>query len=174
LNVTGTPCQSAPGRSPGTGNGHLRYSASATGRGPNAKWDTGLGITSGQAKADHKANPLVPTALGYKDDAAGKKVTVKYTWQGDSTLDGVVNIADDYFNFLDGFNGVGTSWFYGDFNYDGTIDIANDYFAFLDGYNLQSGTLGGLEADPPAIPEPASALLVAVGAVLAMLRRKGP
>ena len=147
----------------------------AAGCGPNAKWDTGLGITSGQAKADHQADPVVPTALGYRDDTTSQKVAVKYTWQGDSTLDGVVNIADDFFNFLDGFNGAApVSWYAGDFNYDDAIDIANDYFAFLDGYNLQSGQLGGLEGDLPAIPEPASALLVGVGAVLAMLRRKGP
>jgi len=134
------------------------------------KWD-GLGITSGQAQADHAADPLAPTALGYRDDTAAEEITVKYTWQGDSTLDGKVDIADDYFAFLDGFNGVGAGWFYGDFNYDGQIDIANDYFAFLDGFNLQSGQLGGLDADPSAVPEPATLALVALGA-LALLRRR--
>ena len=132
-------------------------------------WD-GLGITSAAAKADRLASPLVPTALGYRDDTTAKKVTVKYTWLGDSDLDGVVDIADDYFAFLDGLNGVGTSWYYGDYNYDGVVDIANDYFAFLDGFNMQTGQLGGVEAGP--IPEPASALLMGVGAILVTLRRK--
>ena len=144
----------------------------ASGCGSEAKWDTGLGITSSQAKADHAADPLVPTALGYRDDTAGKKITVKYTWQGDTNLDGKIDIADDYFNFLDGFNGVGLSWFYGDFNYDGSIDIANDYFMFLDGYNLQTGELGGLDGDLPSIPEPATLGLLGAGLLAAMLRRR--
>ena len=138
----------------------------------NGKWD-GLGITSSTCQADHAADPLVPTALGYRDDTGAQKVTVKYTWQGDSTLNGKVDIADDYFAFLDGFNGVGTGWFYGDFNYDGTIDIANDYFMFLDGFNMQTGTLGGgLDGDFFPSPEPATLSVLGLGALGLLARRQ--
>ncbi|MBC7783958.1 MAG: hypothetical protein H7144_08960, partial [Burkholderiales bacterium] len=86
-------------------------------------------------------------------------VLVKYTWRGDTNLDGVVN-GSDYALADTGFSG-GTSggWFYGDVNYDGAVN-GSDYALIDTGFSSQSGPL----------PEPASLGALAVSA-LCLLRR---
>jgi len=96
-------------------------------------------------------------------------VTVKYTWIGDANCDGVVDIPNDFFAYLDGLNGVGTGWSFGDFNLDGTIDVANDFFAYLDDLNMQTGPLGG---NLGAVPEPATLTLLALGCLGLAARRR--
>jgi hypothetical protein len=59
-------------------------------------------------------------------------VLLKFTWGGDATLDGKINI-DDY-GRIDGHvaqSGVVFGWFNGDFNYDGKINI--DDYGIIDG-----------------------------------------
>jgi hypothetical protein len=66
-------------------------------------------------------------------------VLVKYTWDGDANLDGVVN-ADDYFQIDSGYITQSKGWYNGDFNYDDVIN-ADDYFLIDSAYIGQSGPL---------------------------------
>jgi hypothetical protein len=64
---------------------------------------------------------------------------VKYTWLGDTDLNGQIDF-DDY-TFLDfGFNTGGSDWFHGDFDYNGQVDF-DDYIWIDLGFNTQNGTL---------------------------------
>jgi hypothetical protein len=97
----------------------------------------GNGIDSSAAHND----PTFRTALGYLDN--GTNVTVKYTYYGDSNLDGSVTVAD-FQRYLDGLAAGGSTWGQGDFTYDGRVDIGNDFNLFLVGYLKQGGALGDL------------------------------
>jgi hypothetical protein len=66
-------------------------------------------------------------------------VLVKYTWDGDANLDGVVN-ADDYFQIDSGYITQAKGYQNGDFNYDDIIN-ADDYFLIDSAYIGQSGSL---------------------------------
>ncbi|CAN5711300.1 hypothetical protein BH09PLA1_BH09PLA1_03310 [soil metagenome] len=115
----------------------------------NGNW-TGLGIRSSAAAAASPKN----TALGYAEASQiygvgggtfngqavdGTSVLVKYTWYGDTDLNGVVNF-DDYARTDNGFNNAGNDWFHGDFNYNSVVNF--DDYALIDlAFNTQSGTL---------------------------------
>ncbi|MCY2951955.1 MAG: putative Ig domain-containing protein [Planctomycetota bacterium] len=94
----------------------------------------GFGISSSTAKADKTGM----TGLGIRLLGNGN-VLVKYTWDGDGNLDGVVN-ADDYFMIDSGYILQAKGYQNGDFNYDGVID-ADDYFLIDSAYIGQSGVL---------------------------------
>ncbi|MCY2954359.1 MAG: hypothetical protein NTU53_20705 [Planctomycetota bacterium] len=66
-------------------------------------------------------------------------VLVKYTWNGDANLDGMVN-ADDYFQIDSGFIAQKKGWYNGDFNYDNVVN-ADDYFLIDSAFIGQSGPL---------------------------------
>lgn len=98
----------------------------------NGAWN-GQGITSSLAAA----SPTHSTALGY--GLVSPTLLVKYTYYGDTDLDGIVNF-DDYSRADAGFNNAGTDWFHGDFNYDGVVNF--DDFSLIDlAFNTQTGTL---------------------------------
>ncbi|MBC8106858.1 MAG: hypothetical protein H7Z14_09740 [Anaerolineae bacterium] len=115
----------------------------ATGRNGGA-WN-GPGLSSGAAREDHR------TALGYVDNTllhyttfSGQNVNdtcvlVKYTWHGDTDLNGVVDF-DDYSRIDAGFSNNRTGWFNGDVDYNGIIDF-DDYSLIDMAFNTQSGTL---------------------------------
>ncbi len=157
----------------------------------------GFGIASLAAANDasHK------TALGYADAAdvgltsvdgaaiAGNAVVVRYTYYGDSSLDGKVDLGNDFNLFLQGFLGKGSGWEFGDYNYDGVVNVA-DFKMFIDGFKAQGGSLGELDAAVladgllsnaqratllAAVPEPSCAAIMAVGAwgLLSRKRRRG-
>ena len=94
------------------------------------KW-TGWGITSSSAASD--AGGL--TGLGVAPNEEGE-VVVKYGWNGDTNLDGVVN-ADDYFLIDSGFITQAGGYQNGDLNYDGVVN-ADDY-SLIDGAFLGQG-----------------------------------
>ena len=54
----------------------------------------------------------------------------KFTYGGDATLDGKINI-DDYVKIDSGIAGGFTGWSNGDFNYDGKVNI-DDYITVID------------------------------------------
>jgi len=89
-------------------------------------------------------------------------VLVKYTWNGDMNLDGVVN-ADDYFLIDTGFITQGTVYRNGDLNYDGVAN-ADDYFMIDSAFLGQSAPLSSPVADDaeegPVVALPSAAAMV--------------
>jgi len=71
-------------------------------------------------------------------------VLVKYTWDGDMNLDGVVN-ADDYFLIDIGFLSQAGGYRNGDLNYDGVVN-ADDYFVMDIAFLEQTGPLAAAVA----------------------------
>ena len=59
---------------------------------------------------------------------------MKFTYTGDSTLDGIID-NDDFGQFLYGFNGGGAArWLNGDFDFSGVVDN-DDYGDLVTGTN---------------------------------------
>jgi hypothetical protein len=97
-------------------------------------------------------------------------VLVKYTYLGDTNLDGVVD-ANDLANVLAGQAGGLTGWVNGDTNYDGVVnaaDLANVLNSLSHQYGSFGNSFGG--GTGGAVPEPTAALLS--GAPLALLARR--
>jgi len=95
-----------------------------------------LGVLSGQ-----QYRSVFGSGATFDGFAVGDSdVLVKFTYYGDSDLNGVVNF-DDYARIDSGFNsGLGNEWFEGDFDLNGAVNF--DDYALLDlGFNTQSGTL---------------------------------
>jgi fibronectin-binding autotransporter adhesin len=98
---------------------------------------------------------------------------VKYTYRGDTNLDGILD-ASDFNSVLSGITNALTGWDNGDINYDGVADAA-DYSLFLAAYTyyLSSGTpLASFTSPGAAIPEPASLALLAPALPLLLRRRR--
>ncbi|HEY1685606.1 MAG TPA: dockerin type I repeat-containing protein, partial [Tepidisphaeraceae bacterium] len=137
----------------------------------SGKWD-GTGLTSSVAANSPNANAL---AIGIVDNAAAgwttfenqpitsTSVLIRPTWYGDANLDGVVD-ATDLALLNAGEAGGLTGWQNGDFNYDGKIN-ADDLALFMLGNASQTGPLG-------SVPEPASALVLALAPLLMHRRRR--
>ena len=85
---------------------------------------TGL-IASGRIVSS-SANAQTTLGIG---ELVGGIVTVKYTYKGDATLDGKLNI-DDYVLIDSGISMGVAGWSNGDFNYDGKVNI--DDYTILD------------------------------------------
>jgi fibronectin-binding autotransporter adhesin len=157
----------------------------------NGHWN-GQGIQSSVAAKNASAN----TALGYGDAAdlgitsldgqpiTGNAVVIKYTYYGDSSLDGKVDLGNDFNLFLQGYLGKGSGWEFGDYNFDTATNVT-DFQMFIDGFKSQSGNLGSLDAVIAAssdltesqkaqflsfVPEPASALLLSTAACIFAMR----
>jgi hypothetical protein len=144
-------------------------------------WD-GFGIVSSAAAADpdgltglgiiDNADPVpggLTTWMGVDVDATC--ILVRYTWNGDSNLDGLVD-ADDYDvvdnSFVFGVGARGYGWWSGDLDGDGSID-ADDYDLIDNAFVFGGGPLGG---PPAAVPEPATLALVAFGALWLVRRAR--
>jgi fibronectin-binding autotransporter adhesin len=161
------------------------------------KTSAASGFTSGQFRSSIVAGDATHlTSLGYGDGAdLGLKlngtaltsaVVVKYTYVGDSSLDGKVDLGNDFDLFLDGYLGHGSTWEVGDYNYDGVVDNT-DFGMFIDGFKAQGGSLGDLdgviEASPllsgaqkasllAVVPEPASAAVMGIAGLACLSRRR--
>jgi hypothetical protein len=114
----------------------------------NGTW-AGPGITSSAAMLN--SNGMTGLATGQNDLG---EILVKYTWNGDANLDGLIN-ADDYFQIDSGYVTQSKGYQNGDFNYDDTIN-ADDYFLIDSAYIGQSGPLAA------SMPEAAVSADVAV------------
>jgi hypothetical protein len=131
---------------------------------------TGGNFTSiGVARAsDVRPATATATALWSGQTITGTDTLVMYTYGGDATLDGKINV-DDYIKIDNGISAHLTGWANGDFNYDGVINI-DDYTQFIDANIGTQGppfsTSGGAPAGPvSAVPEPIGALVVLAGLV---------
>ena len=127
---------------------------------------TGKGLTSSEA-AKHAAEqkPYTGLAAIINDkgdgsvfhakfasvDVGSNDVLVKYTYNGDANVDGVVN-ADDYFQIDQGYISHKGGYHNGDFNYDGVVN-ADDYF-LIDSAFL--GQTGPLATKPRPVETPAA------------------
>ena len=119
----------------------------------NGNWDQ-AGLTSSLAgAATHNA-----TAIGYT--TSGASATIRFTWLGDTNLDGVVYGAD-----LSAISASGTTWATGDFNYDGVVN-ADDYALFMLGAAYGSST--NISA---TLPEPAVVTALAGLAFSGVIKR---
>ena len=104
-------------------------------------------------------------------------VLVKFTYYGDSNLDGKVD-GSDYSNIDNGRLNNLTGWSNGDFNFDGVVN-GSDYTLIDNAFNSQGGQLQAEIAGPTtqafsvnqSVPEPAMGFPVGVFAA-AMLRRR--
>jgi hypothetical protein len=75
------------------------------------------------------------------DVSDGNEILVKFTYYGDSDLDGRV-AGSDFNQFAAGKSGDGTGWAFGDYDYTGSIPTGDDFNAFAAG---KSGyTSGGV------------------------------
>lgn len=154
----------------------------------NGLWN-GAGINSSSAATSPNAGEQGKTALGYGESAIilgasggtfggqlvdDTAVLVKYTYSGDSNLDGKVDITD--LGQLATNWQMSSVWTGGDFDYSGFVDITD--LGML-ATNWQAGVvsplgplfneaLGSLGLPTGSVPEPAVALLLS--AVPAMLR----
>jgi hypothetical protein len=128
----------------------------------------GLGSTAGDPLAtlavitndDGTGAPLYSTFDGVAVSATD--VLVKYTYFGDTDLNGYVD-ANDLANLLAGMSGNLTGWANGDFDYSGTVDSTDLslLLASLGGQGAPYGNPGGTSG---AVPEPSSLALLALGA----------
>jgi hypothetical protein len=129
--------------------------------------------TAGQVKGISGST----TALWGGETVSAGDALIMYTYGGDATLDGKINI-DDYVKIDSGIAGGLTGWANGDFNYDGKVNI-DDYTTVIDANIGIQGppfpTAGAVEnsSGVVAVPEPGSVgLLSALGLATASMRRR--
>jgi autotransporter-associated beta strand protein len=134
---------------------------------------TALGVATGSAVVGGSIDGVA---------VASGDLIVKYTYYGDTNLDGAVD-GSDYTNIDNGFNTGATGWQNGDFNYDGVVD-GSDYTLIDNAYNMQGTSLGTSSANliasataqiaggSSAVPEPTTLGMLGIGAVGLLARRK--
>jgi autotransporter-associated beta strand protein len=122
----------------------------------------GTGFATGQI---HSGTADAHKGLGFADD--GSKVSIAYTFFGDSNLDGMVTSAD-FVPIALNFNNATQKWTDADFNYDDVVN-ALDFNAFVTNFG------SALPAPVPAslgtlVPEPLS--LGGVSILLLSIKRR--
>jgi autotransporter-associated beta strand protein len=159
-----------------------------SGRGTGNLWDGAAGIVTSQTAAVGsnyttiavaQASDVRPATATATDLWAGQSITgtdtlVMYTYGGDATLDGKINI-DDYIRIDSGIASGLTGWSNGDFNYDGKVNI-DDYTQFIDSnigtQGAQFPTAGGIGGGVSAVPEPGAVMLFLIAAMPPLIARR--
>ena len=148
--------------------------------GTGGRW-TGKGLTSSAARGNSNTGLVVVPNFGltqFSGQLVGPDdVLVKYSWNGDANVDGVIN-SDDYFRIDSGFLAQPANPRYrdGDFNDDQQVN-SDDYFLIDSAFLGQTGTLDGGGAvagalQSVAVPEPGVALACIGFGALALRRRR--
>jgi autotransporter-associated beta strand protein len=166
----------------------------------NGNWNGAHGIVSSAAATDstylttlgvivNTANGTTPLygsggTLGNFDGISPvvTDVLVKYTYYGDTDLNGKVD-GSDYSRVDNAFSYNSlhpttplTGWFNGDFNYDGVIN-GSDYTLIDNAFNRQGTSLAAQVATQiaplsSAVPEPTTLGLLGIGAISLLARRR--
>lgn len=134
----------------------------------------GPGIDSSSAAASSGKFAVGYVDAGDSEGVAGE-IQTAYTLVGDTNLDGTVNLTD-LLGLLNSYGLTGQDWAHGDFNYDGTVNLT-DLLALLNNYGLSGGNVATSIPDSAsistgAVPEPASASLLMLGAGALLARRR--
>jgi hypothetical protein len=158
----------------------------------------GLGGAAGIVSSTAMADSTHLTAIGViqNDNGSGSPlyssfggvtgltntaVLVKYTYYGDTNLDGKVD-GSDYSRIDNGALNRLTGWFNGDFNYDGVVN-GSDYTLIDNAFNMQGAQISSEIVNPTAqvagtgtitsaVPEPATLGLLGFGAARMLGRQR--
>lgn len=122
----------------------------------------GLGIAEGGQLPDAGAG----LRTFFREAADNTSVLVRYTYRGDATLDGTVNITD-FANLAANFGESGR-WFDGDFNDDGQVNVS-DFALLASNFNETLRIDAGART---AVPEPALLGFVSALGLMAVRRRR--
>ncbi len=174
-NYTGLTGMVASGRNGNAWNGSGVITSQSAAQGSNY---TSIGIAKG---SDVFPNTATETGTWAGQTITGTDTLVMYTYGGDATLDGKINI-DDYIKIDNGIANGLTGWANGDFNYDGKINI-DDYTTVIDanianqnGIFYSAGGVapgsGGIGSGVTAVPEPATLSLITLAATSLLSRRR--
>jgi len=87
--------------------------------------NTGVGVIANWYYPPGSTTPVAIHENWWPGPVSADSVLIKYTWNGDANLDGIVN-ADDYGLIDRGFISQKGGWYNGDFNYDDIVN-ADDY-----------------------------------------------
>ncbi|MBC8107176.1 MAG: autotransporter-associated beta strand repeat-containing protein, partial [Anaerolineae bacterium] len=117
--------------------------------------NTALGAISGAEYIAGHGGSASATFEGETISSTEASVLIKYTYNGDTDLNGIVDF-DDYSRTDNGFNNNRTGWFNGDFDYNGIVDF-DDYSLIDQAFNTQGSAVlrslqrvgGGDPAGPP-------------------------
>ena len=139
--------------------------------GPGLTSSSANNTTHGLGFAEASSLTAVDPIFGTVDADA---VLVRYTRYGDANLDGTVNLSD--FNRLaSNFGASNAVWGQGDFNYDGSVNLS-DFNRLASNFGLSAA---GPTVTPDdwarlgaAVPEPSSAALLGIGALVSLRRRR--
>ncbi len=146
---------------------------------------TAIGVIQNSVDGTPTGTPLYGSgsSLGTFDGTspANADVLLKYTYIGDTNLDGKVD-ASDYSRIDYGYVNQLTGWYNGDFNYDGVIN-GSDYTLIDNAFNMQGAVLSNQIAGPnasitseiapaTAVPEPAAVGVLVAAAMAALGRRR--
>jgi fibronectin-binding autotransporter adhesin len=157
----------------GSGPGIISSSAAAA----DSKHLTALGVIQNDNGA---GSPLYSTFEGSGSATLNDSdVLIKYTYYGDTDLNGEVD-GTDYSRIDNGCLNNLTGWFNGDFNYDGVIN-GSDYTLIDNAFNTQGAQISAELASATAqiagsgtsaVPEPTTLGLLGIGAVGLLGRRR--
>jgi hypothetical protein len=156
----------------------------------NGAWNGSNGIISSAAANDtahltaigviqnnQGGSPIYSSVNPFEGQSpAATDILLKYTYYGDTNLDGKVD-GSDYSRIDNAYlsNNALTGWFNGDFNYDGVVD-GSDYTLIDNAYNSQGAQLTAALstaqiASTASVPGPTS-LSLAIAPALILFRRR--
>jgi autotransporter-associated beta strand protein len=175
----------AAGYNSGNWNGSGTGAISSTSAASDSTHLTALGVIQNSVNGSPAGSVLYSSFEG-QTGLVSSDVLVKYTYYGDTNLDGKVD-GSDYSRIDNGSLNQLTGWYNGDFNYDGVIN-GSDYTLIDNSYNTQgaeiSAEIGGPSASvtaeiagsgsSSAVPEPTALGLLCVGSVGLLRRRRVP